>query len=102
MKLFTLISLLFTLPLNFSIIRYNFSYYGDVIHSAPGLSYAQTFSEKTLGTDMVTPEDLVVYENEIYVISSGSNALIVVNDNFELNQSLKSFEISTEYRDVLI
>ena len=27
--------------------------------------------------------------------------LIVVNDNFELNQSLKSFEISTEYRDVL-
>jgi tetratricopeptide (TPR) repeat protein len=89
------------LPLNFSIIRYNFSYYGDVIHSAPGLSYAQTFSEKTLGTDMVTPEDLVVYENEIYVISSGSNALIVVNDNFELNQSLKSFEISTEYRDVL-
>ena len=101
MKLFTLISLLFTLPLNFSIIRYNFSYYGDVIHSAPGLSYAQTFSEKTLGTDMVTPEDLVVYENEIYVISSGSNALIVVNDNFELNQSLKSFEISTEYRDVL-
>lgn len=101
MKLFTLISLLFTLPLNFSIIRYNFSYYGDVIHSAPGLSYAQTFSEKTLGTDMVTPEDLVVYENEIYVISSGSNALIVVNDNFELNQSLKSFEISAEYRDVL-
>ncbi|WIF88755.2 hypothetical protein [Acholeplasma laidlawii] len=101
MKLFTLISLLFTLPLNFSIIRYNFSYYGDVIHSAPGLSYAQTFSEKTLGTDMVTPEDLVVYENEIYVISSGSNALIVVNDNFELNQSLKSFDISAEYRDVL-
>lgn len=101
MKLFTLISLLFTLPLNFSIIRYNFSYYGDVIHSAPGLSYAQTFSEKTLEIDMVTPEDLVVYEDEIFIISSGSNALIVVNDNFELNQSLKSFEISTEYRDVL-
>lgn len=101
MKLFTLISLLFTLPLNFSIIRYNFSYYGDVIHSAPGLSYAQTFSEKTLEIDMVTPEDLVVYEDEIFIISSGSNALIVVNDNFELNQSLKSFEISAEYRDVL-
>ncbi|MBG0762533.1 hypothetical protein IY230_02750 [Acholeplasma laidlawii] len=101
MKLFTLISLLFTLPLNFSIIRYNFSYYGDVIHSAPGLSYAQTFSEKTLEIDMVTPEDLVVYEDEIFIISSGSNALILVNDNFELNQSLKSFEISAEYRDVL-
>lgn len=101
MKLFTLISLLFTLPLNFSIIRYNFSYYGDVIHSAPGLSYAQTFSEKTLEIDMVTPEDLVVYEDEIFIISSGSNALIIVNDNFELNQSLKSFEISAEYRDVL-
>ncbi|TRY00274.1 hypothetical protein [Acholeplasma laidlawii] len=101
MKLFTLISLLFTLPLNFSIIRYNFSYYGDVIHSAPGLSYSQTFSERTLETDMVTPEDLVVYENEIYIISSGSNALIVVNNNFELNQSVKSFEISTAYRNFL-
>ncbi|OED58782.1 hypothetical protein [Acholeplasma laidlawii] len=101
MKLFTLISLLFTLPLNFSIIRYNFSYYGDVIHSAPGLSYAQTFSERTLETDMVTPEDLVVYENEIYIISSGSNALIVVNNNFELNQSVKLFELSEEYRNKL-
>ena len=31
---------------NTQFIRYNFSYYGDVIHSAPGLSYAQTLAKK--------------------------------------------------------
>src|SRR5690554_6134523 len=101
MKLFTLISLIFTLPINFSIIRYNYSYYGEVIHSAPGLSYAQTFSDRTLGVDLVSPEDLVVYDDEIYLISSGSNALVVVNDNFALEHYLKEFLISENYRDYL-
>lgn len=101
MKLFTLISLIFTLPINFSIIRYNYSYYGEVIHSAPGLSYAQTFSDRTLGVDLVSPEDLVVYDDEIYLISSGSNALVVVNDNFALEHYLKEFLISKNYRDYL-
>src|SRR5690554_953580 len=101
MKLFTLISLIFTLPINFSIIRYNYSYYGEVIHSAPGLSYAQTFSDRTLGVDLVSPEDLVVYDDEIYLISSGSNALAVVNDNFALEHYFKEFIISEDYRDYL-
>jgi len=101
MKLFTLISLIFTLPINFSIIRYNYSYYGEVIHSAPGLSYAQTFSDRTLGVDLVSPEDLVVYDDEIYLISSGSNALAVVNDNFALEHYLKEFLISEDYRNYL-
>lgn len=34
---------------------------------------------------MVIFEDFVVYENEIYIIFSGFNVLIVVNNNFELN-----------------
>ncbi|MFA7417667.1 MAG: hypothetical protein WCZ19_03905 [Acholeplasma sp.] len=101
MKLFTLISLIFTLPLNFSIIRYNFSYFGDVIHSAPGLSYAQTFSERTLDTSLVSPEDLVVYGDEIFIISSGSNALVVVNDNFNLEASMTQFSQSMAYRNRL-
>lgn len=101
MKIFTYIALLFTLPINFSIIRYNYSYFGDVIHSAPGLSYAQTFSERTLGTPLVSPEDLVVYEDLIYIISSGSNALVVVNDNFNLEHSITQFPLSEAYRDRL-
>ena len=53
-------------------------------------------AKKTPWTDMVPLKmPLLFMKNEIY-ISSGSNALIVVNDNFELNQSLKSFEISAE------
>jgi len=101
MKLFTYIALLFTLPINFSIIRYNYSYFGDVIHSAPGLSYAQTFSERTLGTPLVSPEDLVVFEDFIYIISSGSNKLVVVNDNFNLEHSITQFPLSDAYRDRL-
>ena len=37
MKLFMIFSMLITLPIQLSVVRYNYSYYGEVIHSAPGM-----------------------------------------------------------------
>lgn len=102
MKIFTILTLLLTLPINFSIVRYNYSYYGDVIHSAPGLSFAQYFNEQSLGVPMNSPEDMVVYDNNIYIVASGSNSLIITNDRFELQASLTEFTVSAIYHEKLM
>lgn len=103
MKLFAIISLLFTLPINFSIVRYNYSYYGDVIHSAPGLHFAQYFNGATLGgVALQSPEDLVVYNDDIYIITSGSNSLVIVDDRFQLKSSTTSFGLTPEYTQKLL
>lgn len=103
MKTFAIISLLFSLPINFSIVRYNYSYYGDVIHSAPGLHFAQYFNGTTLGgVAFQNPEDLVIFEDNIYIITSGSNSLVIVDDRFQLKSSTTSFDLSPEYAQELI
>ncbi len=102
MKLFMIFSMLFTLPIQLSALRYNYSYYGDVIHSAPGMNFATYFNGNTIGTTLTSPEDIVVYDDVIYMMDSGKNALILINDNFELISEHTSFALSVEYQQQLL
>ena len=102
MKLFMIFSMLFTLPIQLSALRYNYSYYGDVIHSAPGMNFATYFNGNTLGSSLTSPEDIVVYDDVIYMMDSGKNALILINDNFELISEHTSFALSVEFQEQLL
>ncbi|HLT00154.1 MAG TPA: hypothetical protein VK005_01540 [Acholeplasma sp.] len=103
LKLLAFITLLFSLPTMATIARYNYSYYGDVIHSAPGMTFAMYFNGQSLGTNMLQDaEDMIVYNNKIYIISSLNNGLIVVNDRFELEKTYTQFKLSPELKQKYI
>ncbi len=101
-KMFLILSLLITLPIQLSVVRYNYSYYGEVLHSAPGMNFATYFNEKTLGVTLSSPEDMVVYENEIYVVDSKTNSMMIIDSSFNLIQEYTTFGLSTSYYDELI
>jgi hypothetical protein len=101
MKFWTYASLLILLPIQLVSISYNYSYYGEVIHSAPGMNFATYFNESTLDTTFSSPEDLVIYEDVIYMIDSKTNMLYTIDSNFALLDSYETFEISATYEQSL-
>lgn len=96
-KLFFIVSFLFTLPLQFASIKYNYSYYGDVVHSAPGMTYAAYFNAQTLGTKLSSPEDFVIYNHKIYMVDSVENKVIVINHEFAKDDERSEFELTQDY-----
>jgi len=96
-KLLTIFSLLISLPIQLSVVRYNYSYYGEVLHSAPGMNFAAYFNEKTLGTTLSSPEDMVVYEDLIYIVDSKTNSIITVDTAFNLVAEYDAFDLTPEY-----
>lgn len=99
MKIFTFFTLLFTLPLQISSVSYNYSYYNEVIHSAPGMTFAAYFNAQTLGTKISSPEDMLVFEDHIYMVDSVENAIIVVNQEFQLVEVIKTFPYTQAFLD---
>lgn len=91
MKLFFNLLLLIALPFQLSIIRYNYSYYGEVIHSAPGMNFATYFNEQSLGVPFNSPEDMVEYDGKLYIVTSGSNNLVVVDEKLDVVTGPKAF-----------
>ena len=96
-KLFFIVSFLFTLPLQFASIKYNYSYYGDVVHSAPGMTYAAYFNAQTLGTKLSSPEDFVIYNQKIFMVDSVENKVIVINHEFAKVDERSEFELTQSY-----
>ncbi len=99
MKIFAFFTLLFTLPLQISSVSYNYSYYNEVIHSAPGMTFAAYFNAQTLGTKLSTPEDMVVFEDLIYIVDSTENAIVVVNSQFEKVDVINDFPYTQSFLD---
>lgn len=101
MKIFALASLLLSMPLQLLAGNYNYSYYGEALHSAPGMTFATFFDAQTLGIELGSPEDLVIFDNQIYIIDSDINALVMVDENFSLIDALYTFVPNQVYLDYL-
>ena len=61
------------------------------------MTFATYFNRTTLGADLSSPEDLVVYEDIIYMVDSNANTLTTVNSNFELIAQRNQFVVSNDY-----
>lgn len=96
-RLYTLFLVLLFVPILMGANSYNYTYWGDAIHSAPGMTFAASINSEDLGAVLASPEDLVVYQNVIYVIDSDSNSLIIINDQFDLLHEITEFASSEEY-----
>src|SRR5690606_35137927 len=98
MKLLTTIALLFSLPFQLAAIRYNYSYYGDVIHSAPGLTYSTHFNEQSLGIEL-HEQSGYRYNSLNYLVVSSRNAFLVTNSSNNITFLTQEFTFSKDYLD---
>lgn len=73
---------------------YNYSFYGNVINSSPGMTFAESFDGSSLGITLRSPEHFAVFEDKIYAVDSGINTLLIIDDNFELVHALKEFPLA--------
>lgn len=73
---------------------YNYSFFGNVIYSSPGMTFATFFDSKSLGVDLKSPAYFAVYEDNIYAIDSGTNALLIIDENFDLVKEIKTFPLA--------
>lgn len=81
------------LPLLMGATQYNYSHYGEVLHASPGMTYAAYFNATTLGVPLVSPEDLTVYQDTIYMVDSGRDTLTIVDKTFTLIDQKDSFPL---------
>lgn len=99
LRIFSLVAILFTSPFYIGASGYNYSYWGEAVHSAPGMTFAHSINAEELGVTLSSPEDLVVYEEKIFVVDSKENSLVVIDKDFNRLEELTSFDYSQEYID---
>ncbi|ERJ11737.1 NHL repeat-containing protein [Haloplasma contractile] len=100
--LITITVLLFinVLEVNAKDAGYNYSYWGDAIPSATGLSPAYSFNQFDLGIELTSPEDLFVNNNLVYMIDSGTNKLTILDDDYQVLHHVGSFNHIDDDNDV--
>ncbi|MCF7925325.1 MAG: hypothetical protein K9L26_02225 [Candidatus Izimaplasma sp.] len=95
----TLLIVLMITPLLMAASSYNYSYWGEVIHSAPGMTFATYVDAEQLGVSLASPEDLVVYQDDIFMVDSGTHMLYVIDETFQLKDAKSSFNFTQSYLD---
>lgn len=94
LKIAGLFSILFSAPFYVGAASYNYSYWGDAVHSAPGMTYANSITAENLNVTFSSPEDLVIFEDYIYVVDSKANNLVVIDDDYNRVIEKTSFVVS--------
>ena len=92
-KKLTLLLVLILLPFLMGAGSYNYSYWGHAIHSSPGMSFTASINAEELGVNFISPEDLVVYNETIFVIDNDANSLVVINSDFQKVEEITTFII---------
>lgn len=100
-KILSLILSLILLPFLVGASNYNYSYWGTAIHSAPGMTFIASINSESLGVNLVSPEDLVVYNDMIYLVDRNTNTLVTMDKDFKEVEERTIFEYSQEYKDIL-
>ncbi|MCR1809445.1 hypothetical protein [Haploplasma modicum] len=96
-RIVLILSLFLLIPMLMGAKNYNYSFYGEVISSTPGMTFQTYFDSRTLGVSLGRPEDLLVYEDKIYIIDSQENKLIIVNDKYELVTTKSEFPYADDF-----
>jgi tetratricopeptide (TPR) repeat protein len=100
-KILSILMILLLIPFLSGAGSYNYSYWGEAIHSAPGMTFTASINAENLGVNFLSPEDIVVFEDEIYVIDSDANSLVVIDSNFQKLHEITTFEYTQDYIDIL-
>ena len=98
-KIIILIMILALFPLSLGAGSYIYSYWEHTMHSAPGLTFEASINAEGLGANLVSPEDLVVYGDSVYIVDSKSNTLVIIDEDFNLENEWTEFAMTDAYRE---
>lgn len=106
MKKKFLLLFIVTLLVPLMMSAYNYSYYGDVLHSSPGYNYITHFNQQNLGYEYSDPQDLKVYNDKIYILAKDKNKtkdlMLVLDSDFTLLKVYDKYSLTSEYQDTLL
>lgn len=98
---FTILLIVLMTPLLMG-ASYNYSFFGEVLHSSPGYNYITHFDQQTLGNNYTDPSDFKVYNDHIYLLARNADrtkdVLLLLNNNYEIVDELFEFEITEDYK----
>lgn len=86
-----------TLPLLMGFNNYNYSFYGEVISSTPGMIYSTYYDSRAIGTELGAPSDLYVYDDHIYVVDSQKDHILVLDSTFTNFETHNEFEFNESF-----
>ncbi len=82
---------------------YIYSYWGDPIPSALGLTHVQTYDKYDLNVDLIQPEDIFSFNGKLYIVDSKANSLIVLDNNYQkIAEVKKFFEVDSPLEDCVL
>lgn len=100
-KIIVLTILLVSIPILMASVSYNYSNYGRVIHSSPGYNYLTHVNQSILGVDYSEPRDLVVFNDEVYVIALSRelnrDVIIKLDKELEIIEVISEYSLTDEY-----
>lgn len=100
-RLYSIFLIVFIVPILMGANSYNYTYWGEAIHSAPGMTFAASINSEELGVLLASPEDLVVFEDNIYLVDSDTSSLIVIDSEFNLVDEITVFDLTEAYENTL-
>lgn len=86
----------FSIPVSAAYSRKNsyiYSYWGEPIPSALGLTHLATYNQQNLGVPLNDPQDLDTHENQIYIIDAANKSLIILDSKFNVLTYRTEFEL---------
>ena len=98
MRKIYLLLILIALPMLMASTNYNYSYWGESIHSAPGMTFAAYINAQSLGTTLASPEDIVVYEDDKKILDWQDPYPV---KNFEY-VGIGSWDVYVYYKDIKV
>ncbi|HHT38849.1 MAG: hypothetical protein RBS76_02910 [Acholeplasmatales bacterium] len=102
-KKITILFLLSLLPF-LSSKAYNYSYYGDVLHSSPGYNYITHFDQQRLDVKYKDPQDIKYYNETIYLLAKdddNSDIILIMDKNFNVLDVVKEFNLTNPYKETI-
>jgi len=112
-KIFLINFIILSLFTSFNVVKaedydkdgYIYSYWGDAIPSAYGMAPIHTYDPFSLGlaqfkseeegsvnpADVFTPSDITSFNDKLYVMDSKGNALIIINQNYQIETYITEF-----------
>lgn len=112
-KKILILLILFITPLLIG-ASYNYSYYGEVLHSSPGYNYITHFDQQNLqyadNDEFLKPEhlyadpqDIKVYNDKIYMLTKdkdrSKDLLFILDLDFKVIKVITEYELTDPYKD---
>lgn len=99
-KIITLILISLLIP--FLMASYNYSFYGEVLHSSAGYNYIGHFNQQSIGVEYDSPQALKVFGDKIYLLAKNKDLtkdiIIVLDHDFNLIASYEKFDLTENYQ----